>query len=142
MLLLTITTPQKTETPLQLFRIQLTKDNKNRLQPEPDSREKEKKEVPLLCSHCSAAITTRNQTISINGQHEHAFFNPAGIAFEIRCFRQAPGCLVQGDATTQFSWFDGYSWQYATCNNCLAHLGWFFSSRDNSFFGLIAGKLI
>lgn len=142
MLLLTIIAPQETEIPLQLYRIQLTKDKKNRLQPESDSREKEKKEVPLICSHCSAAITTSNQAISINGQHEHAFFNPSGIAFEIRCFRQAPGCLVQGDATTQFSWFDGYSWQYATCNNCLAHLGWFFSSGDNSFFGLIANKII
>ena len=142
MLLLTIIAPQETEIPLQLYRIQLTKDKKNRLQPESDRREKEKKEVPLICSHCSAAITTSNQAISINGQHEHAFFNPSGIAFEIRCFRQAPGCLVQGDATTQFSWFDGYSWQYATCNNCLAHLGWFFSSGDNSFFGLIANKII
>lgn len=142
MLLLTITVPRETETPLQLYRIQLIQDKKNHLQPESDSREKEKKEVPLICSHCSAAITTSKQAISIHGQHEHAFFNPAGIAFEIRCFRQAPGCLVQGDPTTRFSWFDGYSWQYATCSNCLAHLGWFFSSEQNSFFGLIAGKII
>ena len=128
--------------PLQLYRIQLTKDKKDRLQPESDSREKEIKEIPLICSHCSAAITTSNQAISINGQHEHAFFNPSGIAFEIRCFRQAPGCQVQGEPTTEFSWFDGYSWQYAICSNCLVHLGWFFSSGENSFFGLIAGKII
>jgi len=105
MLLLTIIVPQETEIPLQLYRIQLIKDKKDRLQPDSDSREKEKEEVPLICSHCSAAITTSNQAVSINGQHEHAFFNPAGIAFEIRCFQQAPGCLVQGDATTLFSWF-------------------------------------
>ena len=140
--MLITTAPQKTEIPLQAYRSQLTKDKNSRLQPESDSKEKEKKENPLICRHCSTAITTNRLAISINGQHEHAFFNPAGIAFEIRCFRQAPGCLVQGDPTTEFSWFDGYSWQYATCSNCLAHLGWFFSSEGNSFFGLIAGKII
>ena len=135
--MLTITAPQKTDTPLQLFRIQLIKHKNSRLQPESDSREKEKKEVPLICSHCSAAITTSKQAISIHGQHEHAFFNPAGIAFEIRCFRQAPGCLVQGDPTTRFSWFDGYSWQYAACSSCLAQLGWFFmSSKNKAMFAL------
>ena len=144
MLLLTITVPCETENPLQLFRIQLTKQKNNRLQQESDSKEKEKKEVPLICIHCSAAITTSKQAISVKGHHEHAFFNPAGIAFEIRCFRQAPGCQVRGKPTTEFSWFDGYSWQLATCNSCLAQLGWFFMSarNKNSFFGLITSKVI
>ena len=142
MLLLTITVPCETENLLQLFRIQLIKCKDRRLQPESKNGEKEKKEAPLICSQCSGAITTRDQAISVNGQHEHAYFNPAGIAFEIRCFRQAPGCLVQGEPTTEFSWFDGYSWQYATCSNCLAPLGWFFMSGKDSFFGLITSKVI
>ncbi len=143
--LLTITVPCETESPLQLFRIiQLAKQKNNRLQQESASKEKGKKEAPLICSHCSAAITTSKQAISVNGQHEHAFFNPAGIAFEIRCFRQAPGCQIQDKPTTEFSWFDGYSWQYAGCTSCLAQLGWFFMSAENkdSFFGLITSKVI
>ena len=140
--MLTITAPQKVERPLLLYRIELIERKKNRLQPESENREKEKKETPLICSLCSGTITSSSQAISKNGQHEHAFFNPAGIAFEIRCFREAPGCLVQGDPTTEFCWFDGYSWQYGICSNCLAHLGWFFSSEQDGFFGLIVGKIM
>jgi hypothetical protein len=85
--------------------------------------------------------------VSRQGRHEHAFFNPAGIAFQVRCFREAPGCLVQGQATAEFSWFAGYQWQYALCGICLSHLGWLFSSGKSSaenadvFFGLIARKI-
>jgi hypothetical protein len=143
--LLTITVPCKTENPLQLFRIiQLTKQKNNRLQQKSGNKEKKKKEAPLICSHCSAAITTSKQAISLNGQHQHTFFNPAGIVFEIRCFRQAPGCEVNGKPTIEFSWFDGYSWQFATCSSCLAQLGWFFmSAKDKDpFFGLISSKVI
>ena len=142
--MLSITVPQGTEQPLQLYRIQLTETKKSSLQPGSESGGKEQEEIPLICSRCSSAITTSKQAISVNGQHEHAFFNPTGIAFEIRCFRQAPGCQIQGRPTMEFSWFDGYSWQFAACNGCLAQLGWFFISAEkkDSFFGLMTNKLI
>ena len=140
--MLTITVPQKVERPLLLYRIELIERKKNRLQPESENREKEKKETPLICSLCSGTITSSSQAISKNGQHEHAFSNPAAIACEIRCFREAPGCVVQGEATTDFSWFSGYAWQYALCATCLSHLGWRFSSDRDSFFGLITGRLL
>ncbi len=142
--LLTTTSQPTTEQPLQLYRIELTRQKNNRHKQKPQSGKKEKKEIPLICSHCSTPITSSSQAVRVLGLHEHVFFNPAGIAFEIRCYRQATGCLVQGNLTAEFSWFDDYSWQFATCGNCLAQLGWFFVSakRKNSFFGLITSKVI
>lgn len=76
----------------------------------------------------------------VNGSHEHAFFNPAGIAFQIRCFRTAPGAAAQGDASNAFTWFPGYRWQVALCSTCHTHLGWLFAN-GSAFFGLIASRL-
>ena len=51
----------------------------------------------------------------VNGRHAHAFFNPAGIAYELRCFRTAPGISAEGAPTGEFSWFPGCRWQIALC---------------------------
>ncbi len=100
------------------------------------------KEPLLLCATCSNIVTSRNQAIKINGSHEHAFFNPSGIAYEVGCFSRAPGVFTEGDPTFEFSWFDGFAWKTGRCTACLNHLGWFFTNTDNSFFGLIKTKLI
>lgn len=81
--------------------------------------------------------------MEINKKHQHTFFNPAGLLFEISCFKDARGCIVAGDPTSEFSWFSGFAWQYATCNQCLTHLGWYYkSSSETGFFGLIVNRLI
>ena len=103
-------------------------------------REEKKKQV-LLCRQCDTQITKDNFRISRNEKHLHTFFNPAGIVYEIACFRDAPGCLVRGVSSDEFSWFAGYSWQISVCISCLAHLGWHFSGGDDAFFGLIANRL-
>jgi len=99
-------------------------------------------EKALLCRQCRSVITSRRYAISVDGNHVHAFFNPAGIIFEIRCFKQAEGCTVQGEPTDEFSWFKGYVWRYALCATCLIHLGWLFDSGETFFFGLIDNKLV
>nr|WP_321466568.1 cereblon family protein [uncultured Desulfobulbus sp.] len=97
----------------------------------------------LYCRACSAHITDLNQAINIDGRHEHAFFNPAGITFEIRCFQTAPGVLSLGEPSSEFSWFPGFAWQIVLCHNCRAHLGWRFIDEivTQVFFGLIAPRL-
>ena len=95
----------------------------------------------VLCRECSAQITTKDQKIAVHGSHEHTFFNPAGIVFEVGCFRTAPGCLVAGEATDEFTWFAGHLWRFALCGQCQVHLGWFFEGPGSSFFGLILPKL-
>ncbi len=129
---------------LQLFRIDLLPAKSIRTGTKEQNSAKRKKEHALLCGRCGAIITNREEAVSVNDHHEHAFFNPAGIAFEIRCFGKARGCEVEGSPTGEFSWFSGYSWQYAICASCLSHLGWFFTADGKtgaSFFGLRASLL-
>ena len=137
-----ITSPGKPENPARCYKIQLIDDRRARRRPDSKTDRNEQSGKPLVCSNCRAPITDTGQAVEKNGSHEHAFFNPAGIAFEIRCFRRAPGCLVQGEPTTEFSWFAGYSWQYGICAQCDAHLGWFFISDTDSFFGLMTNRVI
>ena len=98
----------------------------------------------LLCRTCRARITSEDLAMTMNGQHQHAFFNPAGIAFEIRCFWAAPGALAQGVPSSEFSWFAGYAWQLTCCATCHTHLGWRFVDQpgSNAFFGLITSRLL
>lgn len=94
----------------------------------------------ILCAACGAEITHQRQAIAVDNRHTHAFFNPAGIAFEIRCFRLAPGATPLGVPSAEFTWFAGFRWQIAVCTACQAHLGWLFTN-GTSFFGLIAPHL-
>ncbi|MEE4166279.1 MAG: cereblon family protein [Desulfocapsaceae bacterium] len=101
----------------------------------------EKGEGVLRCRQCDAAITKVEDRISRAEKHLHTFFNPAGIVYEIGCFRRAPGCHVEGARSSEFSWFAGYSWQISFCSSCSRHLGWFFSAADDTFFGLVVDRL-
>lgn len=96
----------------------------------------------VYCRACGRTVTSRDKRIAIQGSHSHAFFNPAGIVFELVCYSVAPGCQRAGVATSNFTWFAGYLWRYALCRQCRSHLGWFFASAGHSFFGLIPAHLI
>ena len=95
----------------------------------------------LFCKSCSYRITRRDQGISVNGSHTHTFFNPDGIVFELGCFRNAPGSLPAGEATSEFTWFDGHVWRFALCRVCGVHLGWHYELGESDFFGLIFARL-
>jgi hypothetical protein len=108
-----------------------------------EDEEKKEEEKHILCAQCRAVITSPHERIEVQGAHEHTFFNPYGIIFQIGCFRQARGCGYQGPAIAEFSWFPGYSWRIAICSSCLTHLGWLYSAPDKeSFCGLILDHLI
>ena len=93
-------------------------------------------EKVLRCRACDFSITTPKQRCSRDGKHQHTFFNPAGVVYEIGCFSDASGCLLYGSPSPEFTWFTGYLWQVAYCKKCLEHLGWYFSSAGSGFFGL------
>jgi hypothetical protein len=96
----------------------------------------------ILCRFCHAAITTRQQQLTVGASHQHRFVNPAGLQFLIGCFRAAPGCDIVGQAIEEYCWFPGYAWQLATCSDCGEHLGWFYQNGEaEQFFGLIVQKL-
>jgi len=104
-------------------------------------RDARKKGV-LICRKCGCMITKVSERIAVNGSVAHTFANPAGIVFEIECFKNAPGCLVSTSASEEFTWFPGYAWQIAHCTTCLTHMGWrFISEGGYTFFALIADRL-
>lgn len=105
-----------------------------------DEREEYSERV-LRCLLCTATITSPRERTSRNRQHLHTVFNPAGIVYEIGCFQKAPGCLVHGPTSRDFTWFAGYAWRVAFCAVCAEHLGWHFSTGEDAFFGLIVNRL-
>lgn len=100
-----------------------------------------KKNEFLRCTKCRHPISRKTDRIAINEQHQHVFANPHGYIYQIGCFAQAPGCVTSGEASSHFSWFPGYTWQFALCSQCLTLLGWAFRSQGSLFFGLIVDRL-
>ena len=102
----------------------------------------EKEERAILCRACDNKICPLSSGIEVNGRHRHTFYNPEGIIYHIGCFASAPGCIMQGRPTLQFTWFPGFSWIFALCSNCYIHLGWHYrSGGGENFYGLILNKL-
>jgi hypothetical protein len=99
------------------------------------------KERFILCKSCRYIITSTDKSIAVNGKFKHTNANPAGIVYEIGCFSSATGCIIWGNTVPEYTWFPGYSWCYAICLNCLEHLGWFYQSNENRFFGLILDRI-
>ena len=101
----------------------------------------EEKEL-LYCTYCLNLITSGDQRIQMGGSHEHTFINPAGVAFNIGCFRETPGTVFEGIPTEEFTWFKGYQWRMAHCSECLMHIGWqYLQGSHGSFSGLILTRL-
>ncbi len=97
-------------------------------------------ETPLCCARCGHVITHERHRASVLGRHVHTRVNPYGFVFHFGCFAEAEGCLVMGPPTSEDSWFADYSWEYAHCGACHAHLGWAFHG-EGSFFGLVLDRL-
>jgi hypothetical protein len=95
----------------------------------------------LFCRACLEWITEESEGVSVEGRSVHRRINPAGVEFEFRCFRRAPGARVAGTPTTEHSWFPGFAWSFALCGGCGIHLGWFFNGWAPPFYGLILGRL-
>lgn len=107
-----------------------------------DEREKGEEDKELLCFKCNHILTSSSRKIEVSGHHSHFFTNPAGEKFDLRCFSEAPGCEIKGVPISDFTWFPGYKWTFAFCSNCSVQSGWFYLSRDNSFFGLIRKSFV
>lgn len=97
----------------------------------------------VLCRFCRAPITTRHDELVIGEAHQHRFINPSGNQFLVGCYKLAPGCDISGLAAAEYCWFEGYTWQYASCSDCGEHLGWFYQAGESDqFYGLIIDKLV
>ena len=93
------------------------------------------------CAACTTRVAAEDAAIAMNGAHRHRFVNPAGVEFEIGCFRDAR-CRVAGAPTLEATWFAGFAWSFALCANCGAHLGWRYDGDGAAFLGLILARLV
>jgi hypothetical protein len=98
-------------------------------------------ESTIVCVNCGNAVTMPEFIISVDGEHTHSFTNTDGFAYEIDCFSFAEGCVNIGELTSEETWFEGFDWSLCICSNCHMHLGWFYQSEKESFFGLIQDLL-
>ena len=96
----------------------------------------------ILCRQCLQLITTAAERIEIQGSHQHTFSNPAGLLFQIGCFRLVPGCVLVSPPEAEWSWFSGYCWQVVLCSSCATHMGWRYTGGSDSFYGLILHRLL
>ena len=102
----------------------------------------EKKDDLILCRNCLEKVTNSRSMAAKEGAWEHTFTNAYGYVFRVGCFTTAPGCIKVAEPTEEFTWFKGYQWQFCLCRNCMQHLGWYYSSGRDSFFGLILTELL
>lgn len=110
-------------------------------QADPDTDAVDQCEPWLCCRDCGHRITKEAWLVVRAGNVAHRFRNPAGQAFHLRCFGNAPGATPTGPTSDFFTWFPGYAWQMALCGDCRTHLGWRYGSDSATFWGLITDKL-
>ncbi len=111
--------------------------------PQPEDMEQEPgREGGIFCRQCRHLLTSQDQRLEIQGSHGHTFSNPAGLLFQIGCFRLVPGCLPASPPEARWSWFSGYSWQVVVCSSCEVHVGWLYAGGSESFYGLILNRLV
>ncbi len=119
------------------------RDKKKKRKTEKEDEKQPEKERYLLCKQCENKISKPDYRSEIQGAFDHTFLNPSGQVFHIGCFRRADGCVVLGEASSEWTWFQGFHWRVALCGQCLTHLGWFYFNEDeSSFFGLILDALV
>jgi hypothetical protein len=95
----------------------------------------------IACARCGHAIAREEARVSRQGAHVHTRINPAGWVYRIGCFDPVEGCVLDGPATTEHTWFAGHAWRIALCGACAQHLGWRFEGEAGVFWGLILDRL-
>ncbi|MFP4350615.1 MAG: cereblon family protein [Desulfococcaceae bacterium] len=131
--------------PLKAF--QVVDDKKletlDKIEEEEKTSDEDEDGKAIRCRSCGHKVTDTRYRFEMHGRHCHVFNNPAGFVFEIGCFSAAEGCANAGQPTLEFTWFTGYTWRYALCAGCHAHLGWQYQATSGGgFYGLILANLI
>lgn len=106
-----------------------------------DERENNKRNA-LHCRVCQQHITWEDERTIAQGRHLHSFTNPYGVTFALGCFKRCEGCLPEGPASHEWTWFPGFSWQIQRCKGCGLHMGWRYQQDELCFFGLVLKQLI
>ena len=102
-----------------------------------EDREEQDARDFVVCATCSHVIARRSDQIDVNGGFDHRFTNPYGLEFHVGCFSDALGCALSGDRVAADTWFPGFRWRLASCEECHHRLGWYFDRSGEYFYGLV-----
>ncbi|CAH8452994.1 unnamed protein product [Heterobilharzia americana] len=103
-----------------------------------------RRSTACVCASCDANITS-NQYIVCLAQEgsSQTYINPSGILHDIITVSQViPNSISPvGEASSEYSWFPGYSWTITNCSGCYQHIGWLFTAlndqlRPRRFWGI------
>jgi len=112
---------------------------------DPDTRTEtatKRQREPIRCRRCSQELSTTEALFAMQGERvERVFSNPHGFLHEVLTLSHAQALRVVGPPTTEFTWFPGYAWEMAFCDNCQSHVGWHFvavhsEATPEQFWGL------
>jgi hypothetical protein len=96
----------------------------------------------LRCLRCRRFVTRRVHASTHAGKAGDTRVNPHGFCYTFGFYASAPGAAVRGVPTQDASWYPPHAWQLAVCRQCAEHLGWYFTSADQTgFFALITNRL-
>jgi hypothetical protein len=100
-------------------------------------REKQDNKDFVVCATCSHVVARLSDRIEVNSSFSHRFTNPYGLEFHVGCFQDALGGSIAGQRMAADTWFPGFRWRLANCEQCHHHLGWYFDQADGYFYGLV-----
>ncbi|XP_029034768.1 protein cereblon [Osmia bicornis bicornis] len=102
----------------------------------------------FVCCDCDSFIGRQSKMFPMSKEGpQGTYCNPAGIIHETVTLYHAQGLtLSRNPPSIEYTWFPGYAWTVAMCENCGAHMGWKFTAVRNdlkprSFWGLIRKSL-
>nr|XP_012146991.1 PREDICTED: protein cereblon isoform X2 [Megachile rotundata] len=102
----------------------------------------------FVCCDCNTLIGRQSKMIPMSKEGPlGTYCNPDGIIYETVTLYHAQGLrLSPNQPSVEYTWFPGYAWTAAMCENCGAHIGWKFTAVQNnlkprSFWGLLRKRL-
>uniref|UniRef100_T1JIH3 Protein cereblon n=1 Tax=Strigamia maritima TaxID=126957 RepID=T1JIH3_STRMM len=101
----------------------------------------------LCCRDCDVEITDKTDVFSMSIEGPQSIYvNPGGYVHETLTVHKVRSVRVQGESSTEYSWFPGFAWSIVHCRSCGNHLGWKFTATDKNlkpdkFWGLCRSSL-
>nr|CAH8831773.1 unnamed protein product [Trichobilharzia regenti] len=103
-----------------------------------------RRSTAYVCASCDANITSNPHIVCIAQEgSSQTYVNPSGVLHDtVTVSHVTTNSLnLVGEASSEYSWFPGYSWTIAHCNACYQHIGWLFTAlndqlRPRRFWGI------
>ncbi|HUX20189.1 MAG TPA: hypothetical protein VMW69_03050 [Spirochaetia bacterium] len=95
------------------------------------------------CSSCGLDLADSKRSFDYDGRNQHEYYDPAGRLIPVLLFEEAPGCHLNGNMISDYTWFEGTTYRFADCIDCGAHIGWvYYYGHKRAFFALMKDALV